>query len=198
MEEADESWEEKRLDELIDFDPNEKIDRQKDYTFFEMKCLSNDTMSISNGIKRKVSSASSFRNDDTLLAKITPCLENGKTGFVMHLEVNEIARGSTEFIVMRSKKNLSPFWIYCLARSYDFKDTAVLSMTGTSGRQRVQVDVLRDYMIQFNQKVMNDFHNIVELYFEKIKSNQIQIRTLTQLRDILLPKLMSGEVRVNF
>jgi len=196
VEQADESWEEKSLDELIDFNPSEKIDKQNEYTFFEMKCLSNDSMSMANGIRRNVSSASSFRNGDTLLAKITPCLENGKTGYVMHLKEKEIARGSTEFIVMRSKENVSTYWVYCLSRSNGFRNIAILSMTGTSGRQRVQVDVLKKYSVLFNQDVMSYFHKTVKPYIEKIKTNQNQIRTLTKLRDTLLPKLMSGEVRV--
>lgn len=197
IEEADPGWDDKNLDEFVEFNPREKIDFQKEYTFYEMKCLSNDSMSISDGVKRIVPSATSFRNGDTLLAKITPCLENGKIGFVMHLDENEIGRGSTEFVVMRGKEKTSPYWAYCLARSQDFRDTAILSMTGTSGRQRVQVDVLKDYKVQVNQDIMNNFHKTVHTYFDKIKVNQIQIRTITQLRDTLLPKLMCGEVRVN-
>lgn len=182
------------LEDWILFDPRERIDKQKKYQMFEMKCLSNTDMSISDGVIRAVSSATTFRNGDTLLAKITPCLENGKTGFVMHLNENEIARGSTEFIVLRTKGQASPYWVYCLARSKDFHDTAVLSMTGTSGRQRVHVDILRSYEVKVNIERMRKFHNSVDPYFQRIKSNQNQIRTLTQLNDTLLPKLMSGEV----
>ena len=182
------------LEDWILFDPRERLDKLKKHQMFEMKCLSNTDMSISDGVIRDVSSATTFRNGDTLLAKITPCLENGKTGFVMHLQENEVARGSTEFIVLRTKGQASPYWIYCLARSKDFHDTAVLSMTGTSGRQRVQVDILRSYEVKVDIERLRKFHNSVDPYFQKIKSNQNQIRTLTQLRDTLLPKLMSGEV----
>jgi len=196
VEEAEESWEEKELENYIWFDPKEKIERSKQYRFFEMKCLSNVDMNISEGIGRVVSSGSCFRIFDTLLAKITPCLENGKTGFVIHLRENEIARGSTEFIVMRSKGIVSPYWVYCLARDNDFRDKAILSMTGTSGRQRVQIDLLKSIKVKVEESRMNEFHKTVFPLFTKIKSNQIQIKTLTQLRDSLLPKLMSGEVRV--
>jgi type I restriction enzyme S subunit len=194
--EAEEGWEAKRLEEIISFDPREKVSSSVEYTFFDMRGLSNDSMSISDGIKRTVGTGSSFRNWDTLLAKITPCLENGKTGFVMNLEENEIARGSTEFIVMRPKEGISPYFVYCLARSSDFRDTAILSMTGTSGRQRVQSSMLKNYSIKYSGKAMKEFHEICKPQFFKIRQNQIQIRTLTQLRDTLLPKLMSGEVRV--
>ena len=155
-------------------------------------------MSIGEGVFREVSSSTIFRNGDTLLAKITPCLENGKTGFVMHLDEDEIAKGSTEFIVMRTKGEVSPYWIYCLARYKEFHDSAILSMTGTSGRQRVQIDLLRNYAVKVNLVRMKEFHKAVEPYFKKINSNTKQIKTLTKLRDTLLPKLMSGEIRLNY
>jgi type I restriction enzyme S subunit len=196
VEEAEDSWKEDVLEKYISFDPREKIDRNKAYQFFEMKCLSNVDMNISDGVYRIVSSASSFRNFDTLLAKITPCLENGKTGFVMHLGDDEVARGSTEFIVMRSKGLVSPYWIYCLARDSDFREKAIQSMTGTSGRQRVQIDLLKNITVKVDAERMKKFHDTVSPFFLKIKSNQTQIKTLTKLRDALLPKLVNGEVRV--
>ncbi len=163
------------LENWIFFDPREKMDKDKSYQVFDMKCLSNSDMSIGEGIVREVTSATIFRNGDTLLAKITPCLENGKTGFVMDLELNEIAKGSTEFIVMRTKGVVSQYWIYCLARSKDFRDAAIQSMTGTSGRQRVQIDRLKSYEVNINLKKMREFNMTVDPFFKKIKSNTKQI-----------------------
>jgi type I restriction enzyme, S subunit len=193
---VEEAGEEVELESLVLFEPKEKIERSKEYTFFDMKCLSNDSMLISEGITRRIDSATAFRNLDTLLAKITPCLENGKTGFVMHLKENEVARGSTEFVVMRPQANVSPYFVYCLSRSEPFRDHAISSMTGSSGRQRVQVPMLRTFLIGYNHERNGLFHEVVHPFFSKIKSNQTQIRTLTALRDTLLPKLMSGELRV--
>lgn len=195
VEEA-EGLETKTLEKLIYFDPREKVSNNTEYTFFDMKCLSNSSMAIADGIKRTVNSGSSFCNGDTLLAKITPCLENGKTGLVMNLEESELARGSTEFIVMRAKEGLSPYFVYCLARYSDFRNTAIQSMTGTSGRQRVQTSMLKNYEIKYSKDAMKTFHDTCHPNFLKIRQNQIQIHTLTHLRDTLLPKLMSGEVRV--
>ncbi|MBZ0097912.1 MAG: restriction endonuclease subunit S, partial [Taibaiella sp.] len=93
VEEVDDSLADEKLGDYVVFDPKEKIDRSEPVRFFDMKCLSNNDMSIADGTVRTISSASSFRNNDTLLAKITPCLENGKTGFVMNLDDKEIARG---------------------------------------------------------------------------------------------------------
>ncbi|GMU86834.1 MAG: type I restriction-modification system subunit S [Ignavibacteriales bacterium] len=198
VEAAEEGWEKlSSLENWVLFDPREKLDKTIEYQVFDMKCLSNTDMTIGEGVVREVSSATTFRNNDTLLAKITPCLENGKTGFVMNLMENEIAKGSTEFIVIRSMGQVSPYWVYCLARSQEFRNSAIQSMTGTSGRQRVQIQMLRNYQVSVDLNLMAKFHNFVEPNFQKIKSNVAQIQTLTQLRDALLPKLMAGEVRVN-
>ena len=92
---------------------------------------------------------SKFINNDTILARITPCLENGKTAYIDGLEEGEVAFGSTEFIVMRSKRGLSdPQFVYYLAISPEFRKTAIGSMTGSSGRQRVQLRVLEEMTIK--------------------------------------------------
>ena len=128
-------------------------------------------ISMSEGVKRIVKSASNFRENDTLRAKITPCLENGKTGFVLDLQGEEIARGSTEFIVMRANNKSNPCFAYCLARNNDFRDFAIKSMTGTSGRQRVQIDLLRSYKIGFSVNAMVKFDKVCKPMFRKIKNN---------------------------
>src|SRR5436853_4416145 len=98
-----------------------------------MSNLTTGSMVIQNAIKRDGRSGSKFRNGDTLLARITPCLENGKTGFVDFLPEGEVGRGSTEFIVLRSKR-VTPEFVYCLARTYEFRENAIKSMVGSSGR----------------------------------------------------------------
>ncbi len=96
-------------------------------------------------------------NGDTLFAKITPCLENGKTGFVMGLPEGEVFGGSTEFVVLRSK-SLNPYYVYCLARSYYFRQTAILSMNGADGRQRVDEDKLKSTkIVQPPKSVLEQF-----------------------------------------
>jgi type I restriction enzyme, S subunit len=184
------------LDDLVNFDPFEKIERNQDYLFFDMKCLSSNSMNLSEGILRKSNSASSFRNDDVLLAKITPCLENGKTGFVNCLKKNQIARGSTEFIVLRKKSDVSPYWIYCLARNEQFREVAIKSMVGSSGRQRVQINVLRNYEVFYDQQLMRKFDTFAYSLFQQIAENNLESQQLSKIRDTLLPKLMNGEIEV--
>ena len=88
-----------------------------------------------------------FRNGDTLFARITPCLENGKTAFVQSLLKGVVGWGSTEFIVMRASPPVPPEYSYLLARDGAFREHAIQSMTGTSGRQRIQVDALAPYLL---------------------------------------------------
>ena len=106
------------------------------------------TKKIPDTEKAPFSGGSKFRNGDTIMARITPCLENGKTAFVDILGEDEIAFGSTEFIVMRAKEGVSdPQFIYYLATSPSFRNIAIKSMVGSSGRQRVQQTVLDELVL---------------------------------------------------
>ncbi|WP_202799338.1 restriction endonuclease subunit S, partial [Treponema sp. JC4] len=94
------------------------------------------------------SGGSKFKNGDTIMARITPCLENGKTVMVNILDKNEIGFGSTEYIVFRAKENITdPFFIYYLVTSDKIRNPAIKSMVGSSGRQRVQTDVVANLSI---------------------------------------------------
>ena len=93
---------------------------------------------------------SKFRNGDTIMARITPCLENGKTAMVNILDKNEVGFGSTEYIVFRAKEGLTtPNFVYYLVCSSLIRDPAIKSMVGSSGRQRVQTDVVENLEIDF-------------------------------------------------
>ena len=91
-----------------------------------------------------------FRNSDTIMARITPCLENGKIAMVNVLDENEVGFGSTEYIVFRAKKGLTiPDFVYYLVSSSIVRNPAIKSMVGSSGRQRVQIDVVKNIEICF-------------------------------------------------
>lgn len=148
-------------------------------------------------VHRVFSSGSKFSNGDTLLARITPCLENGKAAFVDFLTEHEVGWGSTEFIVMRPKAPLPAYFGYLLARHAPFKAHAISSMSGTSGRQRVQLDSLATWeLVVPNQSVSEAFGNVVEPLRASIARAHAEIRVLTELRDLLLPRLISGKLRV--
>ena len=107
------------------------------------------------------SGGSKFRNRDTIMARITPCLENGKTAMVDILDPEEVGFGSTEFIVFRAKDGYTiPDFVYYLIRSHIIREPAIKSMVGSSGRQRVQTDVIRDLEVSFpdcdeQEKIVN-------------------------------------------
>ncbi len=146
-------------------------------------------------IRQKATSVK-FRNGDILLARITPCLENGKTGFVKFLAEGEVACGSTEFIVLRGQ-TVSPYFTYCLARTYDFRENAIKSMIGSSGRQRVQVSCFDDYVLGLpSNMLLKQFDEIASNCFEQIWCLIQQNTNLANARDLLLPRQMNGEVAV--
>jgi type I restriction enzyme S subunit len=149
-------------------------------------------------VLRNFSSGSKFRNGDTLLARITPCLENGKTAYIQCLKEDEIGWGSTEFIVMRTKRNWPKELSYLIARSKDFREHAIKSMVGTSGRQRVQLDQLEKYslVIPSNQNMISVFAKILSDLFNTINNNSLENIDLAILRDTLLPKFISGELEL--
>lgn len=99
-----------------------------------------------------------FTNGDTILARITPCLENGKTAYINFLDDKEIAFGSTEYIVLSPKENVPPEYLYCLARSPSFVDYAVKNMNGSSGLQRVSADIIGQFIYSSA--------NILDLHFD--------------------------------
>ncbi len=164
--------------------------------FIPMNCLSGENMLIDGVESRDEPTGTRFQNGDTLLARITPCLENGKTAFVQCLQDNQTACGSTEFIVMRSLR-LCPEMVYLLARSQEFRAIAIKSMSGATGRQRVQEASLSGYQIACPPAILcAEFSSIVRPWFQLCENLHRQITVLRRTRDLLLPRLMSGTLSV--
>lgn len=193
-----EGWQLCSLDDVIDFNPKVVLNKNRMKQSVPMSALSTSSMILDSSefTETQSNSGSKFQNGDTLLARITPCLENGKTAFVWGLESDEGAVGSTEYIVMRSKK-LNPYMVYLLARTEEFRQSAINSMTGSDGRQRAQVDKLKaiSYLMP-PQKTIDSFSDTVAPIFEMIYNRNSQNFKLAEARDRLLPKLMSGELEV--
>jgi type I restriction enzyme S subunit len=183
------------LSKYIEFNPKYFVNSNQIVTYVEMSDLRQDSLSIQDYVKKEFTGGSKFENNDTLLARITPCLENGKTAFVNFLNDKEVAFGSTEFIVMKAKDDISPYWIYCLARSKKFRLYAISSMVGSSGRQRVHSDYLKVYTLpKVDIITMKSFHLIAAPIFELIKHKAKENRWLSQLHDILLSRMSKPEL----
>lgn len=141
-------WNAVRAADFIEFNPRLTIKKGAVATKISMDKLQPFTKKIPSTEKAEFSGGAKFCNGDTIMARITPCLENGKTAFVDILDEGEVAFGSTEFIVMRSRPGISdPQFVYYLATSPAFRNIAIKSMVGSSGRQRVQQSVLEDLIL---------------------------------------------------
>lgn len=193
-----EGWDVIRLDQAIDFNPRTKVPKEGEKLFVPMGALSETGMSVGPLERKSGNSGAKFQNGDTLFARITPCLENGKTGFVDFLPPDQAtACGSTEFIVLRSK-TLCPEMVYLLSRSDHFRDVAIKSMAGADGRQRVRKESLEELMIaQPEDTVLERFQQVTAPMFKFIRTLNNKNVNLRAQRDLLLPKLVSGEVDVS-
>lgn len=191
-------WECVSANQLIDFNPAEPLRKGTVAPYIEMSALPTSGSWAESPVLRPFGSGMRFRNGDTLLARITPCLENGKTAFIQCLPDDTVGWGSTEYIVMRPKPPVPSEFGYLLARNAAFRALAIRSMTGTSGRQRVQADSVAAFKIAVpsNDDVWNAFHRVVAHAFKGIHINAEANAVLAQLRDTLLPKLISGDLRV--
>jgi type I restriction enzyme S subunit len=191
-----EGWRLTPTPEAIEINPQTPLSGDEEHWWVEMADLPINSMVIQDAVKRCGRSGSKFRNGDTLLARITPCLENGKTAFVNFMEQSEVGRGSTEFIVLRSKK-VTPEFVYCLARTYHFRENAIKSMVGASGRQRVQESCFDKFRVLVPPKaLLSTFRETAEPVFAQIKILHLENQKLRAARDLLLPRLMSGEIPV--
>ena len=135
-----------KLKNYIKLNPKEHISKGEIVRQVAMADLEPFNRDIKKWSYVKYKSGTKFRNGDILLARITPCLENGKTSFVNSLKQGEVAVGSTEFYVLRAiEGKMDPNYLYYLSISQNFRKNLIKSMTGTSGRQRVTKEALLNY-----------------------------------------------------
>ena len=186
-------WEVLPVTDCVQVNPRVVIPRDDVKPFVPMTSLANDSMLIRDIQTRSGNSGAKFQNGDTLFARITPCLENGKTGYVQFLpNASSVAFGSTEFIVLRSK-SLSPEFVYLLARSREFRENAIKSMTGASGRQRVQEACFNGFKVAVPPgELLKRFSESVRPMFRLIHQLHLASKNLRATRDLLLPRLLSG------
>ncbi|MDI6858011.1 MAG: restriction endonuclease subunit S [Dehalococcoidia bacterium] len=195
--EIPEGWEVASLPELIEINPPRVLRKGEIAPYLDMANMPTRGHAPSDIVERAFGSGMRFTNGDTLVAPITPCLENGKTAFVDFLQNGQIGWGSTEYIVLRPRPPLPEEFAYCLARSDTFREFAIQSMTGTSGRQRVQADSLAHFPLpRVPEPVAEAFGCAIKPLFARSSAAVRESRTLVALRDALLPKLISGELRV--
>ena len=186
------------LSDIADINPPRPLKKGAEAVYIEMANLPTSSSFPVDWTIRTFSGGMRFKNGDTIMARITPCLENGKTAYINFLGDDEIAYGSTEYIVISPKQGYCHEMFYFLARHNDFVNYAVKNMNGSSGRQRVSGATIGAYELHIPSSVaIEEFSEIAKPIMKVIASNSIENRNLAALRDSLLPRLMLGGLSVS-
>lgn len=191
-------WVSKPVSQTIEINPKAKLSKGTIAKYADMKSVPTTGYMIDGVIEKPYSGGAKFESGDVLLARITPCLENGKTALVDFLDENEVGFGSTEFVVMRGKGELGTPYVACLARWEEFRKHCIQSMVGSSGRQRIQNASFDSFYVVMpeNRQLLTLFDYMCGANFRIMTEYRKQTETLIKLRDTLLPKLLSGELQL--
>ncbi len=174
------NWKTFKLGDFAEINPKISLRQGEEYSFVEMKDLDATFKYVSPSTKKELKGGSKFQNGDTLFARITPCLENGKICQVKNLE-NNLGFGSTEFLVFRGRKYVSDTdFVYYLSRSEFVKNNAIQLMTGSSGRQRVEKATLAELEVIVPEDIntQNQIAQILTSLDDKIELNLQMNQTL--------------------
>ncbi|MCI4234463.1 restriction endonuclease subunit S [Dickeya dianthicola] len=190
-------WEAGCASELFNFNPTTSLKTGCIAPYIDMDSLPIKGFMTKKIKKKAFTSGTKFIKNDVAIARITPCLENGKTGLISKLKEGDVGFGSTEFIIIRGKEfPLSGFGA-CLARSDSFRQFAISNMTGTTGRKRIESKTLETYTLPIPSKnLLMKFEDTVRPFFDIMTSKSVENDELVALRDWLLPLLMNGQVTV--
>lgn len=194
-------WFEKRLDEIAEFNPRELLKKGSISKKISMDKLQPFCRDVPGFELEPYSGGTKFRNGDTIMARITPCLENGKTAKISVLETGEVGFGSTEYIVFRAKDGCDPDFLYYLVTSPIVREPAIKSMVGSSGRQRVQTDVLQKLLVKVpDLEAQKAISEILKSLDDKINANRKINDNLEQQAQAVFRQelLQNGELPPNW
>lgn len=178
-----------KLSDVVEFNPRESIKKGFCAKKISMDKLQPYVRDIPEFEYAEFSGGAKFRNGDTIMARITPCLENGKIAKVNVLDSGEVGFGSTEFIVLRAKPEImDENYLYYLVCSPTIRDQAIKSMVGSSGRQRVQIDVVKNIEIE-----LPDF-NTQQKIGCLLKEIDDKIAINTKINNHLAPHLCEAQI----
>ena len=160
-------WTKMKLSDIADFNPRETIKKGDMSKKISMDVLRPFYRDVPYYTEECFSGGTKFRNGDTIMARITPCLENGKTAQVSILNDGEVGFGSTEYIVFRAKEGIADKdYLYYLVCSPEVREPSIKSMVGSSGRQRVQTDVVKNLEIDVpplvEQEIIGSFLRLID------------------------------------
>ena len=186
-------WTKKKLSDIADFNPRETIKKGAITKKIPMDVLRPFYRDIPYYVEECFSGGTKFRNGDTIMARITPCLENGKTAQVSILNDGEVGFGSTEYIVFRAKEGIADKdYLYYLICSPKVREPAIKSMVGSSGRQRVQTDVVKNLEIDVPPLVEQEkIGSFLKALDDKIALNDRINKNLEQQAQAVYNKMFS-------
>ena len=192
-------WTLKKLSEIVDFNPRESLPKGKKAKKIGMDKLQPFCRDILSYEIETFTGGTKFRNGDTIMAKITPCLENGKTAKVDILDDDEIGFGSTEYMVFRAKTGVDEDFLYYLVCSSIIREPAIKSMIGSSVRQRVQTDVIQNLEIAIpsyeEQRLIGKFLRNLD---DKIKINNKINKNLEQQAQAIYQQMFIDNASSNW
>lgn len=180
-------WKEYRFSDFVEINPKVSLPAEESISFVEMKDLNEGKKYCYPSAERYSRNGSKFENNDTLFARITPCLENGKICQVKGLK-NNVGLGSTEFLVFRGKKNISDSsFVFYLSRWDDVRAHAEVNLDGTSGRQRVPRACFDDLIIDMPSDIeeQKSIASILSCLDDKIDLLHRQNSTLEKMAETL-------------
>ncbi|QQG40992.1 MAG: N-6 DNA methylase [Candidatus Levyibacteriota bacterium] len=176
------AWELKKISEVAEINPSKpkfkEWDLDKDVFFLPMSVLDTNSPNPKKMEKRKlkevINGYTCFKNDDVLLAKITPCFENGKSGIV---KLDGVGFGSTEFIVIRADRSkVEPLWLWYFIFSDSFKINGIPKMSGSAGQKRLPVTYVENYEIPVpNLETQKAIIATLKLNYDYIKNTKENI-----------------------
>lgn len=195
-------WTKKKLSDIADFNPRETIKKGAVAKKISMDVLRPFYRDVPYYTEECFSGGTKFRNGDTIMARITPCLENGKTAHVSILNDGEVGFGSTEYIVFRAKEGIAnKDYLYYLVCSPEVREPAIKSMVGSSGRQRVQTDVVKNLEIDVPPLVDQEkIGSFLKSFDDKIALNDRINKNLEQqaqaIFDNMFPNISNGSCAI--
>ena len=206
---SDESWEDKLLGDVCTVNPKKidakNLDDNLEVSFVPMAAVSDVLGEIVNHEVKNLQDVrtgfTNFSKGDVIFAKITPCMENGKSAIVGPL-VNDIGYGSTEFYVLRCKEELNNKYLYHMVRNTTFRAEAKAVMTGVVGQQRVPKTFLQEYQLLL--PTLSEQHEIVRLIDDLLareraaqQAAEQALASIDLMKKSILARAFRGELGTN-
>ena len=180
------------LADICNINPSRTLKKGEQAMCFEMATLPVSGSMPVGGEVKPYNGGTRFKNGDTLIARITPCFENGKAAYINMLNDNEVAFGSTEYIVFSSKGNIPSSFYYYLVRNKKFKDFGMQFMNGSSGRQRISGEEFGSFAMKKPSSAdIERFAPIGEQTLMTIKRYSQEIALLLQVQSNIVSGIAS-------